>query len=44
MSTSTKDESKRFDFWLRAACILYVANIVGWFGYAIWRVWHDGFK
>lgn len=33
----TEDESKRFDFWLTAACVLYVANIVGWVAWAIWR-------
>jgi hypothetical protein len=37
MSTSTKDESKRFDFWLAAAFAMYFAWGIGWICYLSYR-------
>jgi hypothetical protein len=30
---------RKFDPWLAFAVVLYAANIVGWFGWLLWKTW-----
>lgn len=30
--------ARRFDWWMATAIALYVVNLVGWFGYFIFKI------